>query len=974
MIASLENIDFSKLYTEYSKPNVGFLLKTLRLDVSFHKAYGNSVFYFNDQKKEIEVLDCLAGYGSLLFGHNYSEFIKIIKANLDNLTPFSVQASCRMGAALVAKQLNDMLCSRFQNEYITTLANSGTEAVECAVKHAELYRKNKNKKRLQDFEENRIKIESLVKNGSYSYSEQFFNLATKKFNITADSKNPKYIFKLLFEHNKKVFDKTPFFLALKKAFHGKTLGSLQLTYNENFRTQFTGLGPQVIFVDFQNFNSVIKDLEESFFEVDFEKNKIVIVEKKIENISAVFIEPLQGEGGIHSIDETFFHACRKFTSANDIPLVLDEIQCGMGRTGSFLYSEQFGIQGDYYLLGKSLGGGIAKVSAFTVNKKMYEPDFGMIHSSTFSEDEVSSLIAYKALQLLEENSEIMENCIEKGNFLLNIFRNFKERYPLVIDDVRGTGLMIGIQFKKPEHAHSRLFRLLSEQNYLGPIISAYLFHEHRIRVAPTMSDHLTVRIEPSTFITFEECSRIANAFERLCEVLDKHNLYELLKFLVYKEDFGSKNPIQDFKKFRVSAQDSNQIKKVGFIFHLIDSYHLSFHDKSLELFEKEEIENLIQSIYQSFEPCVYNKQIIYSTTGDAVEVTFIGIMMSSDIIAQSIIDRRTEFISKTLEKATNIAVQNGCTVVGFGGLTSVVSNNCKNIKNDAIALTTGNSFTVAMGLEGIYEAARIQNINLSDSTFAVVGANGNIGSVYSEIISESIPKIILIGREGREKPLIALAATLYENAIRRVLEVLSEGGTQLDLKLTGLAASIYNTATVTEFVERYFISDQNNLENYLLGSGELLFQSLNNELGSNAPVVISTDLTSLKSANIILSASSFPRPIIFPEHLGNGPIVICDIALPPDVHPSVETARDDVLVILGGVVKYPLNPDFEVQGMPLSKGHGFACMSETMLLGLNGITESFSIGKITKQQVKEIASIAKQHNFTLGFLKKQKSM
>ncbi|EMO73399.1 aminotransferase class III-fold pyridoxal phosphate-dependent enzyme [Leptospira santarosai] len=974
MLGNIENIDISKLYTEYCRPQVGSLLKSLRLDKVFHKAVENKIFYLNENEEEIEVLDCLGGYGSLLFGHNYPEFIEIIKSKLESLTPFSAQASCRSGTALAAKQINNMLYSRFQTEYITTFVNSGTEAVECALKHAELYRKNKNSKRLVDFEERRIKIQSLVQNGNYKYSEQFFKFAKKKFEIKIDEINPKDIFKLMFDFNKRTFDKAPFFLSLKNAFHGKTLGSLQLTYNEKFKFPVNTIGPKVIFVDPICFDSVTNDLTELFFDVVIEKNEVVIVEKNFKNISAIFIEPLQGEGGIHSIDKAFFHRCRKFTKANDIPLVLDEIQCGMGRTGSFLYSEQLEVQGDYYLLGKSLGGGISKISAFVVNKQLYELDFGILHSSTFSEDEISSLIAYKALSLLEENSEIMENCLEKGNLLLSSLKKLKEKYPLVIEDIRGAGLMIGIQFKKPEKVHSRLLRLLSEQNYLGPVISAYLLHEHRIRIAPTMSDHLTIRIEPSAFITFEECDRITNSLEKLCETLDKHNMYELLKFLVYKEDFISEKQIQDFKKFKIEKEKVNHNKKVGFVFHLIESHHLALQDESLGLFEKEEMGTLINCLYQNFDPVVYQEEFIHSVNGEIVQIIFIGIMMSSDIIAQSMLQRRSEFICDSIEKATKIAIQNGCTVVGFGGLTSVASNNCKNIMNDSIALTTGNSFTVAMGLEGIYEAAKIQNINLSNSTFAVVGANGNIGSVYSEIIAESVPKIILIGREGREKSLVTLASSLYENAIRQILNFLYEVEFKPDLKLSGLAKSIYDTESVKEFLERYFLLNEDNFEDCLLGSGELLFQSLINELGSKAPIIISTDLFSLKEANIILSASSFPKPIIFSEHLGNGPIVICDVAIPPDVDSSVENERHDVSIILGGVVKFPLNPDFEILGMPLPKGHGFACMSETMLLGLNGTTESFSIGKITKQQVKEIASIAKQHNFTLGFLKKQKSM
>jgi predicted amino acid dehydrogenase len=103
--------------------------------------------------------------------------------------------------------------------------------------------------------------------------------------------------------------------------------------------------------------------------------------------------------------------------------------------------------------------------------------------------------------------------------------------------------------------------------------------------------------------------------------------------------------------------------------------------------------------------------------------------------------------------------------------------------------------------------------------------------------------------------------------------------------------------------------------------------------------------------------------------LGEQKVVICDIAVPADAHESVNKDCENVMLIKGGLVKLPLNPDFMVRGIPLEKGEAFACMSETLLLGLSGIHEDYSIGSIHKNQVNKIMEIANMHGFELGKLK-----
>jgi predicted amino acid dehydrogenase len=107
--------------------------------------------------------------------------------------------------------------------------------------------------------------------------------------------------------------------------------------------------------------------------------------------------------------------------------------------------------------------------------------------------------------------------------------------------------------------------------------------------------------------------------------------------------------------------------------------------------------------------------------------------------------------------------------------------------------------------------------------------------------------------------------------------------------------------------------------------------------------------------------------------IGGDSKVICDISVPMNTHPSVIKECPNVIFLQGGIVKLPYNPDFLINGIPLEKGLSFACMAETMLLGLSGIKGNYSYGTITKSKVKKIMGIAKQYGFYLARAKNESS-
>ncbi|MFW6415319.1 MAG: aminotransferase class III, partial [Thermodesulfobacteriota bacterium] len=252
------------------------------------------------------------------------------------------------------------------------------------------------------------------------------------------------------------------------------------------------------------------------------------------------------------------------------------------------------------------------------------------------------------------------------------------------------------------------------------------------------------------------------------------------------------------------------------------------------------------------------------------------------------------------------------------------------------------------------------------SCVAGIGANGNICSTYCQIMADEVGKLILIGRPGREDKLKEVACEIYAHAYKEIQKYRAYlKGQEVDYihstdKLTGIALRIHATNAV-----KTLLDSEQPPEN----PGKWIFDQLREELQGDLPIYTSTDYSDLCHANIIISASNSPHSIIFPQMLGDGPVLINDIAVPFDVDDSVKDNCPNVRVINGGIVKLPYNPDLQIQGMPLDPGYVYPCMAEAILLGMEGSREHYSYGKITKPMVSKILQIAKIHGFKLGQFK-----
>ncbi|MEU4499304.1 aminotransferase class III-fold pyridoxal phosphate-dependent enzyme [Streptomyces sp. NPDC023998] len=511
---------------ELAEPMMLQWLSMLGVDVEYVRGEGNTLHYLDDKGKQISVLDYAGGYGALILGHNHPEIVAAAKDFLDAGTPVLAQASRQSAASSVASTLNTILHREFgvDEPYFAVFSNSGAESVEVALKHAEFDRILRIQALGQEIAAHIDAARTTVQSGGAKVTEAAYDLLGIG---TADRSGGISGFERLVagiqRENAKRTSRPPLFLTLEGSFHGKLVGSVQLTHNASFRTPFAAMAPQARFIPFDQPEALGKVFEEergTVFDVVVEGGEVTVVERDFPVFGAFVFEVIQGEGGIKVVTEELAAEIQRACAAADCPIVIDEIQSGMGRTGAFFASSLIGLRADYYTLAKSLGGGIAKAAVTLVSGSRYRHEFELVHSSTFAKDTFSSTLALKVLQLLEaEGGGAYRLAREWGDRLTALFHALRNEFPDVVKDVRGKGLMLGLEFHDQSASSVAGIRDAALTDTFGYIVSGYLFRAHRIRTFPTASAVNTLRFEPSVLLTDPEVDRLDVALRELCVIL-----------------------------------------------------------------------------------------------------------------------------------------------------------------------------------------------------------------------------------------------------------------------------------------------------------------------------------------------------------------------------------------------------------------------------------------------------------------------
>lgn len=216
-------------------------------------------------------------------------------------------------------------------------------------------------------------------------------------------------------------------IAMEHSFHGRTMGALSVTGNPKYREAFEPMIGNIKFAALNDFESVLS--------------------KVTDKTCAILFETVQGEGGIFPAEEAFMKQVKELCRERDILLILDEIQCGMGRTGSYFAFQRYGIKPDIMTTAKALGCGVP-VGAFLMTEKVAQHSLTSgDHGTTYGGNPLACAAINVVLDLFEEN-HIIDNVKETGDYLAQKLGELAARYDS-IETRRGIGLMQGLVFREP---------------------------------------------------------------------------------------------------------------------------------------------------------------------------------------------------------------------------------------------------------------------------------------------------------------------------------------------------------------------------------------------------------------------------------------------------------------------------------------------------------------------------------------------
>jgi ornithine--oxo-acid transaminase len=405
------------LYAKYINPAWAKATQLIGYDKVYVKAEGCHLWDNNGKR----YLDCVSGFCVSNIGHNHPVLRHALRDALNELLPNLIQLDCSLLSGLLA----EALVQRMPWLEMVFFANSGSEAIEAAIK--------------------------------------FARCATGRHRI----------------------------LYADGAYHGVTYGALSVTGHPMWREGFEPLVPQTDSVPFGNGDAIERELAKG-------------------DVAGVLLEPIQVGAGIVLPPDQYFEKVARLCRHYKALFVMDEIHTGIGRTGTFLASEQWQVEPDIVCLSKGLSGAMVPVSAVVtrkdVIKRVYSRlDRSCVHASTFMGNNLAMISGLATLHVLEADNLLMR-CREMADYCMKRLKPLQEKYELV-KDIRGRGLLIGIELGEPTSRYLR--QAWSMMHKINPGLFAQaltipLMEEHAILTQVAGHNEDVLKVAPALVVTTED--------------------------------------------------------------------------------------------------------------------------------------------------------------------------------------------------------------------------------------------------------------------------------------------------------------------------------------------------------------------------------------------------------------------------------------------------------------------------------------
>lgn len=722
-------------------------------------------------------------------------------------------------------------------------------------------------------------------------------------------------------------------LSTFNSFHGKTYSALSATGSTKYSNE--------LIVDDKNYDKIefnnISDLESYLSTQDY---------------AAFIVEPIQGEGGMIPASSEYLKSAQELCKKYGTLFVADEIQTGIGRTGTMFALQGYEIEPDLILVSKALGGGMYPIGAVIARKSAYSKKFDKIHSSTFANGGLAAHIANQTIHHLESETNILGEVKTKGKYLCKEFSKLQSEFSEYFS-FTGTGLMYALRFKDETTTDNYIINYIQSEGAMSFMIAGYLLHEKKFFTMPFLGDGCAIRFEPPLTIEHEKLELFVAAMRDLCKIIQRARYDLLLGYIV-----GYQRPADDIDRVSYQKPQDNSLirlhkptkprKRFAFLMHTTSRPDLV---RGLPLAIRKEFNDEQQNRLSDW-MMEFGK--IDSSPATAINVqmtsqqgvTVDGILIYSPISPENMMKLTREEKRELLDDYLKVATEEKVDVIGLGAFTSVISRAGTDIVNDQFKFTTGNSFTALSTAESIKDCFG-EKINEKELT--VIGARGSVGRLAAMELTRYFKRINLVGspRSGLK--------TLWENCASMIVELIESG-------IKGLPGSAFNSIRKIIFQSGY---TEHYIVQQLKASGIEQIQTLieiAKEQNLPFPFQVSVDINDfVEGTDCVLSATSEGKPFIQADIFQAGAIIF-DTARPFDFIPS---ENNRTYVFEGGLVTQPeviVFGDCNMIGSP--PGINLACLSETIALTMEDVNRSYSIGKqISYQEAKTVFEIATRHGF-----------
>ncbi len=713
-------------------------------------------------------------------------------------------------------------------------------------------------------------------------------------------------------------------LCAHNGFHGLTLAGMSATDTEFFQRGFGAPVPGFSYVPFGDL-----DVLET------------ILKARPDYFAAFLLEPIQGESGIHVAPAGYLQAALKLCRRYGVLMILDEVQTGMGRTGTLFACEVDGVTPDILTLAKALGGGLMPIGACLYTPEVYDENFDLRHGSTFAGNTLACRAALATIdELTKDDQRLVRHVAATGRHLRDNLQQLQREYPSLIADMRGRGLMLGLDLDLDHIVRTQDGSLaaLQRQNILLHMAVSFLLNVEHIRLMTSFTHGSVLRIQPPLIADTAVCDRLIDALRQLLDALQRGDGGYLVGHLMNRPPSRTARrlglPKRQLPASLACSQherDEGARTRFAFIGHPLSMDDMRRFDPTLEPFTDGELEGFRSRLAEFVKPFPLGVLAVRSADGRVTE----GELIMLPYLPSEIVGLEWDEALDLVQSAVDLATERGAQVVGLGAFSSIVSDGGLALRvPPGVDLTSGNSLTAWAALRAVETVCADRRLDLANCTVAIVGATGAIGHALSLLCAERMAKLILIGNPRAGAGSISKLHSVAEDCDRHVIS---------------LAARRRSFAPGT-FAE------------HLIRQKSLATAAGEHESG----LTVTTDLDQhLPIAQIVFAATNAVLPFISSRNLRKD-AVVCDVSRPFNVTSEVAKERPDVRIVNGGLIRAPEELVLGILEEREQPNVLYACAAETIMVALSRYRSRHLCGRLDIATIEEMAGLADRMGFSVA--------